>query len=73
MLAMDSLIKAVDWPDGKNWGTLSIDASCIPADINYPTDLKLLNETRLVAEALSLHLAVSSVKWFDPWQYQQNP
>jgi hypothetical protein len=45
-LSLDALIKPADWPEGKNWGTLSIDASCTPADITYPTDLKLLNEAR---------------------------
>jgi hypothetical protein len=45
-LSLDDLVKPADWPDGKNWGTLSIDASCTPADITYPTDLKLLNEAR---------------------------
>ncbi|MEA5413811.1 transposase, partial [Synechococcus sp. BA-132 BA5] len=29
-LSLDSLIKPADWPEGKNWGTLSIDASCTP-------------------------------------------
>ena len=45
-LSIDDLVKPADWPEGKNWGTLSIDASCTPADITYPTDLKLLNEAR---------------------------
>ena len=45
-LSLDSMIKPADWPEGKNWGTISIDASCTPADITYPTDLKLLNEAR---------------------------
>jgi len=49
-LTLDSLIKPVDWPEDKNWGTLSIDASCTPADITYPTDLKLLNEARQSTE-----------------------
>jgi hypothetical protein len=49
-LSLDSLIKPADWPEGKNWGTLSIDASCTPADITYPTDLKLLNEARQTTE-----------------------
>ena len=49
-LSLDSLIKPSDWPEGKNWGTLSIDASCTPADITYPTDLKLLNEARQSTE-----------------------
>jgi IS5 family transposase len=45
-LSIDDLVKPVDRPEGKNWGTLSIDASYTPADITYPTDLKLLNEAR---------------------------
>ncbi len=49
-LTLDSLIKPADWPEGKNWGTMSIDASCTPADITYPTDLKLLNEARVSTE-----------------------
>jgi hypothetical protein len=39
-------MKPADWPVGKNWGILTIDASCTPADITYPTDLKRLNEAR---------------------------
>jgi hypothetical protein len=42
-LTLDELVKPADWPEGKNWGTLTIDASCTPVDITYPTDLKLLN------------------------------
>jgi IS5 family transposase len=45
-LMAGSLIKPVGWPEGGNWGALSIDASCTPADITYPTDLKLLHEAR---------------------------
>jgi IS5 family transposase len=51
-LALDSLIKPVGWPEGMNWGTLSIDASCTPADITYPTDLKLLNEAMQSTEGV---------------------
>ncbi len=29
-LSLDDLVKLADWPEGKNWGTLSIDASCTP-------------------------------------------
>ena len=43
-ISLDDLVKPADWPEDKNWGTLTIDASCTPADITYPTDLKLLNE-----------------------------
>jgi hypothetical protein len=28
-LSLDSLVKPADWPEGKNWGTLSIDALCL--------------------------------------------
>jgi len=45
-ISIDDFVKPADWPEGKNWGTLSIDTSCTPADITYPTDLKLLNEPR---------------------------
>jgi len=30
----------------KNQGKLILDATCAPADISYPTDLKLLNQAR---------------------------
>jgi hypothetical protein len=33
-------------PSSANAGQLIVDASCIPADIRYPTDLSLLNEAR---------------------------
>ena len=45
-LTLDDLVKPADWLEDKNWGTLTIDASCTPADITYPTDLKLVNEAR---------------------------
>jgi hypothetical protein len=45
-LSLDDLVKPADWPEDKNWGTLTMDTSCTPADITYPTDLKLLNEAR---------------------------
>ena len=51
-LSLDDLVKPADWPEGKNWGTLTIDASCTPADITYPTDLKLLNEARESTERI---------------------
>jgi hypothetical protein len=49
-LSLDSLIIPADWPEGKNWGTLSIEGSCTLADITFPTDLKLLNEARQSTE-----------------------
>ncbi len=33
-------------------GSMSIDATAVPVNITYPTDLKLLNETRIQAEKL---------------------
>jgi transposase, IS5 family len=49
-LSLDDFVRPADWPEGKNWGTLTIDASCTPADITHPTDLKLLNEARKSTE-----------------------
>jgi len=51
-ISFDNLVKPENWPDGKNWGTLTTDASCMPADITYPTDLKLLNEARESTERI---------------------
>lgn len=51
-LSLDDLVKPADWPEGKNWGTLTIDASSTPADITYPTDLRLLNEARESTERI---------------------
>jgi hypothetical protein len=51
-LSLDGLVKPADWPEDKNWGALIIDASCTPADITYPTDLKLLNEARELNERI---------------------
>ena len=45
-ISLDDFVKPADWPEDMNWGKLTIDASCTPADITYPTDLKLLNEAR---------------------------
>jgi IS5 family transposase len=51
-ISIDDFVKPADWPEGKNWGTLTIDASCTPADITYTTDLKLLNEARESTERI---------------------
>jgi IS5 family transposase len=37
---------------GEKKGKLIIDASCAPADITFPTDLKILNEARLKSEEI---------------------
>jgi hypothetical protein len=51
-LILDELVRPADWPEGKNWGTLTIDASCTPADITYPMDLKILNGAREYTERI---------------------
>ena len=38
--------------DPESKGQLLLDATCAPADINYPTDLKLLNHAREFTEAI---------------------
>jgi IS5 family transposase len=44
----------------KNKGKLLVDATCAPEDINYPTDLKLLNKAREKSEEIidTLHKAM---------------
>ena len=44
----------------KNKGKLLIDATCAPEDINYPTDLKLINNSREKSEEIidTLHKAM---------------
>ncbi len=36
----------------QNQGKLILDATCTPADISYPTDLKLLNQAREQTEKI---------------------
>ena len=38
--------------EGKNRGKLIIDATCAPADMTYPTDLKILNAAREKTESI---------------------
>jgi len=44
-------------------GKLFLDATCVPADIKYPTDLNLLNEARKETEALIALLAPPKNLW----------
>lgn len=39
-------------PSDENHGTLILDASCAPQDIQYPTDVRLLHESRLKLESM---------------------
>ena len=45
-LSLDDLVKPADWPEAKICGTLTIDASCTPADITHPIDLMIPNKAR---------------------------
>ncbi len=45
-------VPPVDPPDAPPNGKLLIDATCTPADITYPTDLKLLNDAREKTERI---------------------
>lgn len=40
----------VDRDGEKHCGVLKVDGTCAPADINYPTDVKLLNKVREISE-----------------------
>jgi IS5 family transposase len=39
-------------PETENHGTLILDASCVPQDIQYPTDVRLLHESRQKLEGM---------------------
>ena len=43
-------VKPASLEPGSNWGTLILDATCVPDDIPYPVDLRLLAESRETAE-----------------------
>ncbi len=51
-------------PPPKNKGKLLIDATCAPADITFPTDLKLLNKAREKSEEIidALHKPHKGIK-----------
>lgn len=53
-------------------GSLSIDATVVPVNITYPTDLKLLNATRLQSEKLIDELYKESNLKTKPRTYRQN-
>ena len=43
-------VKPSSLEPGSNWGTLILDATCVPDDIPYPVDLRLLDEARETTE-----------------------
>lgn len=55
----------------KNKGTLILDATCAPADIHFPTDVSLLNESREKLEEMidTLHDSKDGIK---PRTYREN-
>lgn len=60
-------------PPPPNQGKLILDATCTPADIHYPTDLRLLNEAREVSEQIldSLYEQVKPKCKVKPRTYRQ--
>ena len=57
----------------KNQGKLILDATCTPADISYPTDLKLLNQAREYTEKIldQLYQQVKELLERKPRTYRQ--
>ena len=55
----------------ENKGTLILDATCAPADIHFPTDVSLLNESREKLEEMidTLHDSEDGIK---PRTYREN-
>jgi hypothetical protein len=54
-------------------GQLLLDATCVPADIKYPTDLNLLNDAREKTEAIIDHMhACRTTPKQKPRTYRQN-
>lgn len=53
-----------------NQGTMILDATCVPADIHFPTDVSLLNESRVKLEELIDHL-YQGVAGTKPRTYRQ--
>jgi IS5 family transposase len=45
-------VKPTTLEPGCNWGTLILDATCVPDDIPYPLDLRLLDEAREATEKI---------------------
>jgi hypothetical protein len=45
-------VKPATLEPGCNWGTLILDATCVPDDIPYPLDLRLLDEARESTEKI---------------------
>jgi len=43
-------VKPASLEPESNWGTLILDATCVPDDIPYPVDLRLLDESRETTE-----------------------
>jgi hypothetical protein len=52
-------VKPATLEPGSNWGTLILDATCVPDDIPYPVDLRLLDEAR---ESTEGHLEKSPIE-----------
>ncbi len=62
-ISIDDFVKQADWPEARNWGTITIDASCRAAAISHPTDLKTQILTNTIPETTEakqmLHFSIS--------------
>ncbi|MCF1627428.1 IS5 family transposase [Tetragenococcus koreensis] len=56
--------------DGFNSGTLTLDATCAPQNIKYPTDTELLNDVRTHAEKI-IDALCEDHQWKKPRIYRQ--
>ncbi len=60
-----------DSPSGSNSGTLILDATCAPQQIEYPQDINLLNEARENLEAI-IDTVCYEYNYYKPRMYRQN-
>lgn len=65
IISNGSKVKSKKKDDDDNNGKLIIDSTCTPADINYPTDIKLLSEAREKTEEIIDKLWKHSDKLFN--------
>jgi transposase, IS5 family len=59
-------------PNQTHYGSMSIDATVVPVNITYPTDLKLLNKVREQSETLIDELYKASSLQTKPRTYREN-
>lgn len=67
----DAIISEDDAESRDHQGALILDATCVPADITYPTDVNLLNEAREKLEAIIDHLHPKTGEKHKPHTYRR--